>query len=436
MRQGEAMAAGRGRAVVGHYRWTVCALLFLATTINYVDRQVLGILKPTLSQSLGWNEIVYGNIVLAFQAAYALGLLLAGRLMDRVGTRLGYALALVVWSVAAMGHALARSALGFGVARAALGLGEAANFPAAIKAVADWFPQRERALATGLFNAGSNVGAVVAPLVVPWVTLRYGWPWAFVLTGAFGFAWLLLWLPLYSRPEDQPRVSAAEMAHIRSDPPEAGTPIPWARLLPHRQTWAFALGKLLTDPIWWFYLFWLADFLKKNYGIGLSQVSLPLVVIYLVADVGSIGGGWLSSALIARGWSVNAGRKTALLACALCVLPVMLAAHTSRLWAAVGLVSLAAAAHQGWSANLFTLASDLFPRRAVGSVVGLGGMAGAVGGMAFSALVGHVLQRTHSNYAPIFLVCGLAYLFALGLIHLLAPRSAPIALEAEGDHRP
>ena len=421
---GETLAARRAIAPpgIGNVRWRICALLFFATTINYVDRQVLGILKPTLAHALGWSEIDYGNIVLAFQAAYAVGLLAAGGLMDRVGTRLGYAASLALWSAAAMGHALARSAFGFGVARAALGLGEAGNFPAAIKAVAEWFPQRQRALATGVFNAGSNVGAIFAPLVVPLLALRYGWPSAFVVTGALGLLWLLFWLPLYRRPEEHPRLSPGEMAFIRSDPAEPLTKIPWGRLLPHRQTWAFAVGKFLTDPVWWFYLFWLADFLKKNYGIGLSKVSLPLVVIYLVADIGSVGGGWLSSSLIRRGWSVNAGRKTAMLLCAVCVVPVTFAVQAHHLWAAVGLISLAAAAHQGWSANLFTLVSDMFPRRAVGSVVGIGGMAGAVGGMVFAAAVGHCLQWTHSDYAPLFLVCGAAYLVALGLIQLLVPQ--------------
>lgn len=407
---------------VGRYRWTICALLFFATTINYIDRQVIGILKPTLSDELGWNEVDYGNIVFAFQTAYAVALLVAGGLIDSLGTRLGYAAALVVWSLAAIGHAFVRSVAGFSAARFVLGLGEAGNFPAAVKTVAEWFPRKERALATGIFNAGSNVGAIAAPLTVPYIALHYGWEWAFILTGAVGFLWLFFWLPIYRRPEEHPRLSPAELAYIRSDPPEATTKIPWARLLPHRQTWAFALGKFLTDPVWWFYLFWLPSFMKENFGVGLSQVSLPLIVIYLVADVGSIGGGWLSSAFIKRGWDVNRARKTAMLICALCVLPVIFAAQTKSPWIAIALISLAAAAHQGWSANIFTLASDMFPRRAVGSVVGIGGMAGAVGGMIASATIGHVLQLTGSNYVPLFAACGFAYLLALGLMHLLAPR--------------
>lgn len=414
---------------VSHYRWTICALLFFATTINYIDRQVIGILKPELSLQLGWNEIAYGNIIMAFQASYAAGLVIAGSLMDGLGTRRGYAFALALWSLAAIGHAFARTAFGFGVARAALGAGEAGNFPAAVKTVAEWFPRKERALATGLFNAGSNVGAIVAPLTVPLIALHYGWQWAFLLTGAVGLLWLAFWLPLYRRPEEQPRLSPEELAYIRQDAPETTARTPWAHLLPLRQTWAIAAGKFLTDPVWWFYLYWMADFLKKKYGISLAHVGLPLVAIYLVADFGSIGGGWLSSALIRRGKSVNAGRKTAMLVCALCVVPVTFAVQTSQLWVAVGLISLAAAAHQGWSANLFTLASDLFPRRAVGSVTGIGGTAGAVGGMLAASGIGHVLQWTHSDYRPLFFVCGTAYLLALGVIHLIIPRLTPADLE-------
>ncbi|MBI3852871.1 MAG: MFS transporter [Verrucomicrobia bacterium] len=413
---------------IGYYRWIICALLLFATTINYMDRQILGILAPLLQKEIGWSEVDYGNIVVAFQLAYALGLLVAGALIDRFGTRLGYAVALAIWSVAAMAHGLAHSVAGFAIARFSLGLGEAGNFPAAIKTVAEWFPKRERALATGIFNSGTNFGAIIAPLTVPFIALNWGWQWAFVMVGAVGFLWLALWLPLYRRPEKHPRLSAAELAHIRSDPSESLEKIPWPRLLPHRQTWAFAIGKFLTDPVWWFYLYWTAKFLDKNYGISLAQVSLPLVVIYLVADVGSIGGGWLSGRLIKRGWSVNAGRKTAMLWCALCVVPVMFASQTKDLWIAVALVSVAAAAHQGWSANLFTLASDMFPRRAVGSVVGIGGMAGAVGGILFSSATGHILQWTDGNYLPVFAACSVAYLVGLLIIHGLVPRLEPAKL--------
>jgi ACS family hexuronate transporter-like MFS transporter len=403
------------------YRWIICALLFLATTINYMDRQVIGILAPDLQKTIGWNDIEYGYIVTAFQAAYAVGLLIAGGLIDRFGTRIGYSLAIVVWSLAAMGHAMARSAFGFGIARAALGLGEAGNFPAAIKTVAEWFPKRERAFATGVFNAGTNVGAIGAPLIVPWIALRLGWQWAFILTGAIGFTWLALWLPLYRRPEQHPRVSEEELAYIRSDGVETAAKVPWLRLLPRRQTWAIAIGKFMTDPIWWFYLFWLPKFLNEKHGLNLSTIGAPLVVIYVIADVGSIGGGWLSSSLIKRGWSVNRARKTTMLICALCVVPIVFASQVSSVWSAVALIGLAAAAHQGWSANIFTMASDMFPGCAVGSVAGIGGMAGAVGGMLIATLAGYVLQLTHS-YLPLFIIAGSAYLVALLIVHQLAPR--------------
>lgn len=418
-------------ARIGWYRWVICALLFFATTINYVDRQVLGFLAPDLQRSIGWNETQYGFIVTAFQAAYAVSLLLIGRLMDWLGTRRGFSLAVAIWSLAAMGHALARSVVGFAVARFALGLGEGGNFPAAVKTVAEWFPKKERALATGIFNAGSNLGPILVPLTVPWIVSHYGWQGAFVITGALGFLWLIFWLPTYRPPEQHPRLSPQELAHIKSDPAEPSAKISWARLIPHKQTWAFAIGKFMTDPIWWFYLYWLAKFLDKNYGITMATLSLPVIVVYLTADVGSVGGGWLSSTLIKRGWSVNAGRKTAMLVCALCVVPVVFASLVSNMWVAVGLISLAAAAHQGWSANIFTMASDMFPRRVVGSVVGIGGMAGAVGGMLFASATGYVLQLTNSNYVPIFIVCGSVYLIALAVIHWLAPRLEAAEVEIE-----
>ncbi len=416
---------------IGRYRWVICALLFFATTINYIDRQVLGILATddTFKRTIGWNEAEYGYVNTAFQAAYALGLLIVGNLMDRFGTRKGFSVAIVFWSVAAMCHSLARSAFGFGAARFALGLGEAGNFPASIKTVAEWFPKKERALATGIFNSGSNVGAIVAPLAVPFIAVNYGWQWAFIITGVLGFIWLVFWLMVYRRPEEHPKLSRAELAHIQSDPAEPTTKIPWARLVPHKQTWAFAIGKFLTDPIWWVYLFWLPKFLNTNYGLNITQIGLPLVVIYVAADVGSIGGGWLSGSLIKRGWTVNKARKTAMLICAVLVVPIMFAAKASNLWVAVGLVSLAAAAHQGWSANIFTMASDMFPRRAVGSVVGIGGMAGSIGGMLIATTVGLILQYTGS-YLPIFIIAGSAYLVALTVIHLLAPRLEPANVES------
>jgi ACS family hexuronate transporter-like MFS transporter len=429
---GAAIAAVEGiGGRIGRYRWVICALLFFATTINYIDRQVLGILATddNFKHTIGWNEAEYGYVNTAFQAAYAIGLLVVGRLMDRFGTRKGFSFAITFWSVAAMCHALARSAFGFGVARFTLGLGEAGNFPASIKTVAEWFPKKERALATGIFNSGSNVGAITAPLAVPFIAINYGWQWAFIITGTLGFIWLFFWLAVYRRPEEHPKLAPAELAYIQSDPSEPTTRIPWARLLPHRQTWAFAIGKFLTDPIWWVYLFWLPKFLNTNYGLNITQIGLPLVVIYVSADIGSIGGGWLSGSLIKRGWTVNKARKVAMLICAVSVVPIMFAAHASNLWVAVGLVSLAAAAHQGWSANIFTMASDMFPRRAVGSVVGIGGMAGSIGGMLIATTVGLILEYTGS-YLPIFVIAGSAYLVALAVMQTLAPRLEPANVES------
>ena len=410
----------------GNFRWTICALLFFATTINYIDRQILGILAPALQKIIGWSEVEYGNIVTAFQTAYALGLLLFGRFIDRYGTRIGYSIAILVWSVAAMAHAAARTAFGFGIARFTLGLGEAGNFPSAIKAVAEWFPKKERALATGIFNAGCNVGAIIAPAVVPWVTVTFGWPAAFLATGAIGFIWVLFWILLYDVPEKKKRLSQKELAHILSDPAEpAPEKIGWLRLLKYKQTWAIVIGKFLTDPIWWFYLYWLGKFLNARFGLTLIKLGLPLIAVYALADVGSVGGGWLSSALIKKGGTVSRSRKTVMLACALCVVPVMAANQVSGLWSAVLLIGLAAGAHQAWSANIFTFASDMFPKKAVGSVTGLGGMAGAIGGMLFSTLAGHILEWTKS-YFILFIISGSAYLLALGIIQVLAPRLEPV----------
>ena len=412
---------------IGRYRWVICALLFFATTVNYVDRQVLGILAKDLKEAIGWTEVDYGNIVASFNAAYAFGLLLAGRLMDRIGTRAGYALALVWWSLAAMGHALARTPFGFGVARAALGIGEAGNFPAAIKTVAEWFPKKERAFATGLFNAGSNVGAIVAPLTVPWIAANWGWKAAFILTGAIGFVWLFFWLPIYRRPQEHPKVSRAELDHIQSDPPDPpAAKIPWMRLVPHRQTSAFAIGKYLTDPVWWFYLYWIPGFFREQYGLDLLAVGPPLIIIYVIADIGSIGGGWLSSAFIKRGWTINRARKTAMLICAIAVTPIIFASQIKNIWVAAVLIGFAAAAHQGWSCNLFTTTSDMFPRNAVGSVVGIGGMAGALGGATMAVATGYILQSTGQNYTIVFMIAGTLYLIALAVIHLLVPRLDPV----------
>jgi ACS family hexuronate transporter-like MFS transporter len=413
---------------IGNFRWVICGLLFFAATINYLDRQVIATLKDELQKSGVWDEIGYSWVVFSFQTAYAIGLLGAGRVMDRLGTRKGFSLSVLFWSVAAMGHALVSTVLGFCGARFALGLGEAGNFPASIKTVAEWFPRKERALATGIFNAGTNVGILVAAAIVPPITLTYGWRWTFVVTGLVGFVWLGFWLLLYRRPEDHPRLSKAELAHIQSDPSEPTTRIPWSRLLPHRQTWAFAIGKFMTDPIWWIYLFWLPDFLKKNYSIDLKNVGIPLIIVYLIADIGSVAGGWLSSSMIKRGVSVNRARKTAMLICAIAVVPVVFAAKASNVWVAVLLVGLAAAAHQGWSANLFTTTSDMFPRRAVGSVVGIGGMAGAIGGMLISKIVGYILQWSGS-YVPIFIIAASAYLAAWLVIQVLVPKLEPVKLE-------
>lgn len=413
----------------GNLRWLICALLFFATTINYMDRQVFGLLAPDLQRIFGWNEIQYANIVTCFYAAYAVGLALMGGIIDRIGTRIGYAISIGIWSVAAMGHALANSILGFGFARAMLGLGESGNFPSAIKAVTEWFPKKERALATGIFNSGTNVGAVIAPLTVPWIAIHLGWRWAFLFTGFFSATWLVTWLVVYRRPHEHPRLSPSELQYIQSDPLEPATKIPWLRLLPHRQTWAFVLGKTMTDPIWWFYLFWLPKFLFSTHGITLTKLGPPLVAIYVAADMGSVAGGWLSSTLIKRGWTVNRARKTAMLICALCVVPVMFVSRVSGLWPAVALIGLATAAHQGWSCNIFTTASDMFPRRAVASVVGIGGFGGAVGGMCIASLTGFLLQVTHS-YVPIFFIAGSAYILALLVIQLLAPGLEPAHIDA------
>ncbi len=409
------------KAKVGYYRWTIVALLFFATTINYIDRQVLGILAPLLQDEIGWNEIEYGYIVTAFQAAYALGMLLMGRVMDKFGTKHGYTLALTLWSIAAMAHAWARSVIGFAAARFMLGLGEAGNFPAAIKTVAEWFPKKERALATGIFNGGSNVGAIIAPLTVPWIALTYGWQEAFIITGAIGFIWIIFWYIFYEKPEKQKRLSKTELAYIQSDPPDPPVRIPWSSLLKHKEVWAFAIGKFMTDPAWWFYLYWVPKYLHSNFGLTLDKIGPPLIVIYLVADVGSIAGGWLSSYFIKRGWSVNKGRKMAMLICASAVVPIVFASQASELWVAVALLSLATAAHQGWSANLFTTTSDMFPRKAIGSVVGIGGMAGAIGGMLIATFAGFVLEFTGS-YVILFIICGSLYLSALAIFHKLAPK--------------
>ena len=408
------------------YRWTILALLFFATTINYIDRQVLGILAPTLQKDLGWSETDYGAIVSWFSLMYGIGMLGMGRLLDAIGTRKGFAFAIVAWSLAAMAHALARTAAGFSAARAFLGLGESGNFPASVKTVSEWFPKGERALAVGIFNAGSNVGAVVAPLTVPWIALTWGWRAAFIATGAIGFVWLFFWLAIYRSPEEHPKVSPAELEYIRSDREVPVEKIPWLQLLGYRQTWAFLIGKALTDPVWLFYLFWLPKFLDAGYGVKLAGLAAPLVAIYVFADVGSVAGGWFSGMLIRRGFTVNRARKTAMLIAALLIVPTLLAPKAPTMWSAVALVSVAAAAHQWWSANLFTTVSDMFPRAAVGSVVGIGGFAGAMAGFLFQRSTGKILEATGGKYGIVFLICGIAYVGAWVIIQLLVPRMDPV----------
>jgi ACS family hexuronate transporter-like MFS transporter len=417
-------------SAVGTYRWRICALLFLAMSINYADRSVLGVLAPELQKTIGWDEIQYSNIVNAFQAAYAIGLLLAGRFMDRVGARVGYTSAIGVWSLATIATALVHTVAGFGIVRAVLGLGEAGSFPAAIKTIAEWFPKKERALATGLFNCGTNIGAILAPLAVPWLAVRYGWQSAFIALGALGALWIVPWLIMYRRPQDHPRVSAAELAYIQADPPDPETKVPWVRLIKYRQTWAFVVAKSMTDPIWWFFLFWLPKFLNTQYGLSITAIGWPLVVIYNAATVGSIAGGWLPARLFKLGWSANRARKTAMLVCAITVTPIMFAANVKNLWVAVALISLATASHQGWSANVFTLPSDMFPRRAVGSVTGIGGFGGGLGGLAIATFTGFVLQFTGS-YVPMFVIAGSVYLISLLIVHLLVPRLEPAVLELD-----
>jgi len=406
----------------GNVRWLVCGLLFLAASVNYIDRQVIALLKPTLQAQFGWDENGYGNIVFAFTMAYGIGSFFVAKLIDRLGTRKGLSLAVLFWSVSAMAHAAATSVLQFAMARFSLGIGEAGSFPGSIKAVAEWFPKKERAAATGIFNSGTNLGAIIAPLVVPWLTLRFGWRMAFIATGALGLAWIAAWLALYRRPEESSLVSLDELAYIQSDPKEPPVPpVPWRILLKFRQAWAVGAAKFFTDPIWWVYLFWMPDFLSRNLKLGLNGMALPLFVVYSGASVGSVAGGWISSTLLKRGWAVNPSRKTAMLICALAVTPIVLAAKTGNAWVAVGLIALAAGAHQGWSANVYTLASDMFPRGAVASVVGFGTLMGTISGMLISKIVGYILQRTGS-YVPIFILAGSAYLVALCFVQALAPR--------------
>ena len=420
-------------------RWTICAMLFVATTINYMDRQVLSILKPflagatihiepvfrgwpTVQQSISMNDVQYGNIVWCFQIAYALGVIFAGRLVDRLGCRRGYPLVTALWSLAAMGHALVKSVTGFGVARFFLGLGESGNFPAAIKATAEWFAPKERALATGVFNSGAGVGAILAPFIIPKVVLHFGWRAAFLVTGAFSVAWIVWWSIRYRTPE---KSSAPQLSAVNALP--AAPTVAWWKFLRYRQTWGFALGKFLTDPVWWFYLFWLPDYFNKSFKLDLTHIGLPLIVIYVCSTVGSVFGGWLPKGYVRMGMPLKKARLAAMATCACLVVPIMFAGGLHSVWTAVALLSIATSAHQGWSANIFTTSSDMFPAEHVGTVVSFGQVGGALGGAIFAQVAGHILQFTGS-YVPLFVFCGFAYLIALGVLNLLAPGLKPAAL--------
>jgi len=428
-----------GAEVVGRYRWVICALLFFATTVNYIDRQILALLKSTLDHELGWTNEQFGEVNAAFQGAYGVSLLLFGALVDRVGTKIGYALSIAAWSLAAIGHSFAGSLAGFTNARIALGLGEGGNFPSAIKAVAHWFPRRERAFATALFNSGANIGAVAAPAIVPWLAATWGWRSAFVAAGIAGFVWLAFWLPIYDVPERTKRLGAEELAYITSDGQEAastsGPPrASWLSLIGQRAAWSFIVGKFLTDPVWWFFLTWLPDFFKKTRGMDIKQSAAHLVSIYAITTVLSIVGGWVPGHLIRGGMAVSRARKLSMFVFACCVVPVIGVTKVGA-WPTVILIGIAGAAHQAWSANLFTSVSDLFPRHAVASVVGMGGLAGSIGGMMFPIYAGKLLDsftaahNVTAGYAILFTICGSAYLVAFGLNHALAPKFERVAAE-------
>lgn len=407
-------------------RWVICALLFTAVVINYVDRQMLGVLKPFISGDLGWSETDYADIVFYFQAAYSLSYLLFGAFVDRVGAKVGYGLAFLIWQLAHIAHAGASSLTSFFVVRMALGVGEGGNFPAGIKAVTEWFPKKERALATGIFNAGSNIGAIITPLVAPAIMLVWGWQAAFVVTGVIGLLWLVAWWAVYKSPRDDGKVNAAELAHIEQDPADTERKVGWLVVLGKRETWAYSLGKFLIDPVWWMLLFWLPDFFKKTFDLGAGAAySIVLAAVYLLSDVGSVGGGWMSSWLMKRGWSINRARKVTMLVLAVCALPYLLVTHVHSLWLATLVVGWVAAVHQAFSANLYTLPSDVFPRKAVGSVIGIGGMVGGIGGMIMAKGVGKALSTT-LGYPAIFAVCAFIYLAAVLVVHLLTPKMEPV----------
>lgn len=422
-----------------NYRWRICALLFFATTINYLDRQVLGLLKPDLAVRFHWTETDYSYMVMVFSACYALGLILSGKLVDKFGVKVGYGICVLIWSIAACGHSLVRNTMGFAFMRALLGLAESGNFPSAVKAVSEWFPRKEQALAVGILTSGTSIGAVAAPAIVPWLAVAYGWQAAFLVTGLIGFVWLGLWYVTYYAPQKHKRVSLSELKYItdnRSEVDDSGTSVSWMSLLRVRATWAFIVGKLLTDPIWWFMLFWLPSYFSSRYHLDLKNLGLPLIVVYVATSVGSVSGGWVSSFLISRGWNVNRARQTAMLGIAFLVVPIAFSPWIDNMWAMVGLLSLAAAAHQGWSANLFTTASDMFPKKLVGSVVGIGGMAGAIGGTLFPLFVGALLDHfkalgsINSGYNILFIVCGSAYLIAWIAMRLIRPSRTGASVNA------
>lgn len=423
---------------VGKYRWTICALIFFATTINYLDRAVISLLKPVLSEELHWNDGDYANIEIAFKLAYALGMLGVGRIIDKLGSKLGYFFATLMWSLAAVGHAFVQSTFGFIIARSALGVTEAGNFPSAIKSVAEWFPKKERALATGIFNSGTNIGAVLAPLTVPFIAVTWGWKWAFIITGSFGFIWIIIWMLVYDRPTHHKKVTSEELAYIQSDADETvmdlggkEEKVSWWKLLTLRQTWAFVMGKFITDPIWWFYLFWLPDFLVSQYGLTGTQVSIPVALVYVISTFGSVGGGWLPLKLIRNNWSVFRARKTSMLIYAISVLPIIFAQLLGEInmWLAVIVIGMATSSHQAWSANIFTTVSDMFPKKAVASVIGIGGMAGGLGSILLSLLVQknmfvyyRSIGQIETAYYIMFFICGAAYLLAWTIMHFLIPK--------------
>jgi MFS transporter, ACS family, hexuronate transporter len=410
------------------YRWVICALLFFATTINYIDRQILSLLKPMLDEQLGWTNAQFGAINAAFQASYGISLCVFGWVIDRFGVKLGYTMSIAVWSLAALGHALVNSVAGFFGARITLGLGEGGNFPAAVKTIALWFPAKERAFATSLFNSGANVGAIIAPAIVPPIAYALGWHWTFIIAGLAGFVWIVFWIPFFDLPERSKRVSAVELAHIESDnvkQTNEDEKVSWRTVLRHKQAWSFIVAKFITDPVWWFFLIWLPDFFKKTRGLDIKSSWTLLVSIYAIITVLSIVGGWLPGYMTSRGWSVTRSRKTAMFLFACFVLPLLCVTRVGD-WTAVVLIGLAGAAHQAWSANLYTTVSDMFPKRAVGTLIGIGSAAGSLGGMGFPILIGIVLDRFSAGYAVIFGFCSVAYLVAFGLNHLLARRFEPI----------